>query len=288
MLALWAALTIGSMGVQVGAWAGWLGAPALPPDHVAVELAGQAAPGIGVGGIKRADEVFGYEYDLDDDPGFPVELVGTDERYQPGAVAVSFPLPAEDGTALAAARRNLAAAGWQVAEREATVVAHRDGWHLSVEEDYDSWYNDIAGPSLVVRVIRAEPARVWWCSLGGFLLGLLPGWWLAGALRRTVPYAAALLCGSLLLLLPQPLISVPVLFAPWWRDAAVPPEAAWGVNNELVASCCAGVAGVLFAALLLAAAARHHRLVRKAVPQRVRMAAALAASELRDRPPARR
>ena len=56
-------------------------------------------------------------------------------------------------------------------------------------------------------------------------------------------------------------MSVPVLFGPWWRDAAAPPEAAWGINNELAASCCAGVAGVLFGALLLTAAVRHHRTV---------------------------
>ncbi len=281
-LALWAALTIGAMGLQVGGWLGWRAAPPLPADEVAVRLAQDAAGGLAVAAVRRDDELFGYEYDMADVSGVSVELTGTDELYLAGAVRVSYALPdgAVEDAVLAAARRGLSAAGWQVGG-DWTVSAYRDGWHLSVAEDYGSWYNDIEGRSLVVSVVRAEPARVGWFSLGGLLLGLLPGWWLAGALRPNLPGGAVLLPLSLFLLLPQVLIAGAALGRWLWRDPLAPPEAAWGVNNELAASCCAGLGGVLFAVLMVSAAMRWHRTIDRTVPASVRLRAALFRESLR-------
>lgn len=281
-LALWAALTIGAMGLQVGGWLGWRGAPPLPSDEVAVRLAQDAAGGLAVAAVRRDDELFGYEYDMADVSGLAIELTGTDELYLAGAVRVSYALPDEvtEETALPAARRGLSAAGWQVAG-DRTVAAYRDGWHLAVTEDYGSWYNDLDGRSLVVSVVRTEPARAGWFSLGGLLIGLLPGWWLAGALRRNLPGGGVLLSLSLFLLLPQLLIAGAALGRWLWRDPVALPEPAWGVNNELAASCCAGFGGVLFAVLLVSAAMRWHRTVDRTVPASVRLRAALFRESLR-------
>lgn len=282
-LALWTALTIGAMGVQVGSWLGWRGAPPLPSDAAAVALARDAVPLVPPGEVARQDEIFGYEYAEDsDDPR--VWLLGTDERYLGGAVRVTYPAGAAAEQLFAEVPGRLAAAGWQTGEVWGDVVAHRDGWHLVVAADGPGGYLVSTESVITVRVIRGEPALVWWCALAGLLLALPPGWWLAGALRRTLPrYGAVLLQGCLLLLLPQPLIAAPSLVPPWWRDAA-PPDPAWGINNEAMASCCAGVAGMLFAALLVTAVARRGRLVSRVVPQPARINAALALTELTDRP----
>ncbi|MEV4412632.1 hypothetical protein [Catellatospora sp. NPDC049609] len=280
-LALWTALTIGAMGLQAGAWLGWRGAPPLPSDQVAVGLTQDAAGDLTAAAVRRDDELFGYEYDRAGDPA--LWLVGTDERYLAGAVRVSYALPeaAVEEDVIAAARHRLGAAGWQVGGDAWTVTAYRDGWHLVAVDEYRSWYNDIEGPSLVMSVVRGEPSRVGWFALGGLLLGLVPGWWLAGALRRSLRYGGVLLGLNLFLLTPQVLIGGAALGRWLWRDPAAPPEAAWGVNNELGASCGAGLAGVLFAALLIGAAMKWHRTVEKTVPTSVRLRAALFRESLR-------
>jgi hypothetical protein len=210
-----------------GAWLAWhVAAPPLPDPQQAAAIAWTAVPQEPSGQV-RFPFLFGEE--------------GAD--YSAGSVQFTYPgHPGPDASPLVVqARQRLEAAGWSIGALEftpppqfdgATVttgltsfVGHRGEVQIVVED---------AGRTATVRLARAEPAAVPWCTVVGALLGGLIGWQLAAIVSRRLAHrpagarAAVIVLSAVAFttLLPSCLYALPPFIRGYLSEGQ--PEPPWG------------------------------------------------------------
>ncbi|WP_433615240.1 hypothetical protein ACQP2P_10985 [Dactylosporangium sp. CA-139114] len=209
------ALTVAAAGAALGAWLGWLGAPALPSDAAVLALVQPAAPDARFTTVARHEAPFAYEHT----PGPMTWLIGDDD-YNAGGVVLTA------GVSPQTLRAGLAAQGWHTSDDpDYEGIAASKGqwsvWAYPAEVDGSPTDSRVA-KVLAVDFQRAEPGLVTPLTAAGFLLGLAVGWLLGRRAQRHV------LAGALLLLLPGTVITIGDLIAARFLPADVTPPALWG------------------------------------------------------------
>nr|BFE61864.1 hypothetical protein GCM10020063_063900 [Dactylosporangium thailandense] len=209
------ALTVAAAGAALGAWLGWLGAPALPSDAEVLAMVQPAAPDARFTTVARHEAPFAFEHA----PGPMTWLIGDDD-YNAGGVVLTA------GVSQQTLRSGLAAQGWHTSDDPdyEGIAASKGQWSVRA---YPAEVDGSPTDSRVAKVLavdfgRAEPGLVTPLAIAGLLLGLAAGWLLAHRARR------APLVAGLLLLLPGTVFTIGDLIAAWFLPADVTPPALWG------------------------------------------------------------
>lgn len=234
-LMLLAAITLGAVGAGFGGWVGWQGAPPLPDDATASQLAWQVVPLGEPQLVERHDVLFGYP-----DAGSAAWLLGGD-NYSGGYVKllVTDGDPAPDQ--LSEIRTLLLAHRWRISSDLVGQGMSGSKGRLSVRvypATFDGTRVSQASPddAVAIEFGRSQPARVPTFTVIGCLLGLALGWfgsgWLVGrAVRAGVrrwPVLIALVAGLVLLLPGTVLTAGQLVFTVLFMPNSMPSPPAWG------------------------------------------------------------